>query len=787
MSNRTSLRLRVLPRFPARIMGANGLDAERDGADMVVKPDFGALVQIPSVSTPETTYFWGWDQSIDMYSRISFQDLVSNIQDVIIGPTTAAMEATTPGTDQFIYFTGPDAAAVTGLTDAGRALLDDANAAAQRTTLGLAGAAILDVGTTAGTVAAGDDSRIVNAVQTSRTLTAGTGLTGGGDLTANRSLALNSASIASLAKADSALQPTTGATEFFDIPTASAATIPGTVARISTKFHSPNPLLPDTYIGGAHYRRVPFSYLSGYPTQSYFRTVDRFLPNGTTDATQGGYWVLDETQVDWRMLGVKTGVLFDDTVAAQSAIDFVLLDPNRRVLRLSGQVYASKLSFGGGLVTNAAQMQVVSDNCFVVANSSSAQTCLIEIKIPNINWSGRFVAIVGYRTNYECAYHLWHETAMQFGNLDCLNANRAAIGFRIGSTAYPSALISELSLTNTSTYGCPVVFEAIGGETYISINGPQNPADSFGGDAAWQAREKIFIRNVGASVIVGQGEAIIPGDTNGVLVEMQPINRGAGRVEWGAIQFDTVFCESASPICRTANPLGLTINPASSRRGLIQFDNCIGFHSQDLAALINIGPDYHDNVTVNNPDFWFINGQQRTKPNIFCHASSRAKISVRGEFGEGFLKGVAGIVGGIVSFDRRVVARAIGLNGRNFTAAGGAEACLYTSLDNSGDRSRWAALYNSATGEFTVPIGGLKDVEVALNFRLNGTSTGALLVFENGGEVARSVVSAGIGNFSHCHGDLAEGAKISIKFDSDANDSGSAINYLNSFTVTARY
>lgn len=165
MSNRTSLRLRVLPRFPARIVGTNGLDAERDGTDMVVKPDFGALVQIPSVSKPETTYFWGWDQSIDMYSRISFQDLVSNIQSVIIGPTTAAMEATTPGSDQFIYFTGPDAAAVTGITEAGRSLINDADAEAQRATLELGDSATKDVGTGSGTVAAGDDSRIINAIQ----------------------------------------------------------------------------------------------------------------------------------------------------------------------------------------------------------------------------------------------------------------------------------------------------------------------------------------------------------------------------------------------------------------------------------------------------------------------------------------------------------------------------------------------------------------------------------------------------------------------------------------------
>jgi hypothetical protein len=40
-----------------------------------------------------------------------------------------------------------------------------------------------------------------------RAITAGAGLTGGGDLTADRSIALNAASVASLGKADSAVQP----------------------------------------------------------------------------------------------------------------------------------------------------------------------------------------------------------------------------------------------------------------------------------------------------------------------------------------------------------------------------------------------------------------------------------------------------------------------------------------------------------------------------------------------------------------------------------------------------
>lgn len=79
-------------------------------------------------------------------------------------------------------------------TSFGRSLLEAANAAALRTLAGLGGAATLSVGTTAGTVAAGDDSRITGATPQARTLA-------GLDLTTNRS-ASDIKTALSLAKGD---------------------------------------------------------------------------------------------------------------------------------------------------------------------------------------------------------------------------------------------------------------------------------------------------------------------------------------------------------------------------------------------------------------------------------------------------------------------------------------------------------------------------------------------------------------------------------------------------------
>ena len=52
-------------------------------------------------------------------------------------PQLDAIAALTPAADQLIYWTGPAAAALTGLTAFGRSLIDDAAAGDARTTLGL--------------------------------------------------------------------------------------------------------------------------------------------------------------------------------------------------------------------------------------------------------------------------------------------------------------------------------------------------------------------------------------------------------------------------------------------------------------------------------------------------------------------------------------------------------------------------------------------------------------------------------------------------------------------------
>ena len=80
----------------------------------------------------------------------------------------AAIAGLTSAADKGIQFTGSGTAATYDLTAAGKALLDDANAAAQRTTLGLGTAAVLNTGTSAGNLVVLDGSAKLPAVDGSQ-------------------------------------------------------------------------------------------------------------------------------------------------------------------------------------------------------------------------------------------------------------------------------------------------------------------------------------------------------------------------------------------------------------------------------------------------------------------------------------------------------------------------------------------------------------------------------------------------------------------------------------------
>lgn len=123
-SSRPKVRGRVVVKFPAQLMGTNGLTMTKTNGIWTVQPDFAALAPLLSITPADRANVFAhvWESSTNTYARASMDVLLSMIS-AGLDPTLVTIGGLAPVADQGIYFTGPDVAAVFTLTEGGRALV----------------------------------------------------------------------------------------------------------------------------------------------------------------------------------------------------------------------------------------------------------------------------------------------------------------------------------------------------------------------------------------------------------------------------------------------------------------------------------------------------------------------------------------------------------------------------------------------------------------------------------------------------------------------------------------
>lgn len=78
-----TLRMRVLPRFPAKISGTTGIKIERPAGstDLTVSLDVSDIVRVPSVADNNKVFFLAWNSDQNTYSIMSFADTFAAVID----------------------------------------------------------------------------------------------------------------------------------------------------------------------------------------------------------------------------------------------------------------------------------------------------------------------------------------------------------------------------------------------------------------------------------------------------------------------------------------------------------------------------------------------------------------------------------------------------------------------------------------------------------------------------------------------------------------------------------
>lgn len=397
-------------------------------------------------------------------------------------------------------------------------------------------------------------------------------------------------------------------------------------------------------------------------------------------------------------------------------------------------------------------------NCYIYPTFESGDSVIRYRNGQGLRVYGRFEASGQNKIGIRSAHKIYTDngSGFSFSYLYGACASDALTGFEFGDAAYPSGLVSEMSLIGGYSVGCPCAVRAIGSQCYINL-------DSFdavsGGVGDLSAVTQYTIHVKGANVKVRGGEIQHNNNIYGASILVEPQTDPLFNNQFGSIEVNACHVETAAQLCLIANLDGVE-SPKSDFTN-ISFKGLRGYHSQDNGPFISthstaIESNYAGTISWADMSGMYC-GVTRTQPNI--QAGSLSRVYYDETYGAGFLKGLQSVSGGILHFSRRPVCIAQNSGGQNLTTE--TNKIIWGELVSTDDSYRWNANYSGGT--FTVPVGGLKDVNVQAAARISTDAQLSMTVFVDGGAQSLAVPSAGVADLNVFLGDLAAGKTIDIR------------------------
>ncbi len=360
-----------------------------------------------------------------------------------------------------------------------------------------------------------------------------------------------------------------------------------------------------------------------------------FDDDGNVTTTTAGTTISPSPWLDVRTYGAVGDGVTDDTAAIQAAIDAAIASSTS--IRFYAKTYlVSSIEIDGNIT---APLLVDGGGCVLKGLSSGTYDAVLVVK-NSTNVAIKDMYVSG-NNNDDYTAGIWAYTdgsGLSLSTFSNVLVGRVRQGWLFGHDTYPDALVSEISVTGGSTYGCPSVVKVIGTNTFVNFNGYQIASDYGGWPDATLPSCCVEVKG-GTCQVVG-GEVVMATTTNAKCFWVTAIN-GASNDIFGSLYVTTAAIETASPLAALENEYAVT----SPTGGRLSISQCFGFHSQDLADFVEADADYAGQIRVTNSNFF--SSATRTFDNISA-ANSSCIITVDDtSFGTGFIRGLAGISGGI--------------------------------------------------------------------------------------------------------------------------------------------